>query len=355
MTKIFKTKIGGRDFQVEIGEVAKQAAGSALIRYEETAVLSTVTYKEDDQNRDFFPLMVIYQERMYAAGKIPGGFLRREGRPSEFETLMSRLIDRPIRPLFPEGFTHDVQVVATVLSSDLDASAVMSALIGSSIVLMISDLPFQGPIAGVVVGRINNELILNPTPEQLELSDLDLTVAGTKEAINMVESEAKEISEADMLKALLFAHEEIKKICEFQEEIVRELKPKKLEILPLIKDEKLILEIRKQAYDKISQALIVFEKQARDQALNLVKEEIFQHYETKESFLSLKEADQLLYHAKLDNILEELIKEKFRNLVTKDKIRPDFTKIPWLGLIYQRSNPIFRRCNIRCFKRKSNY
>ncbi len=326
MTKIFKTKIGGRDFQVEIGEVAKQAAGSALIRYEETAVLSTVTYKEDDQNRDFFPLMVIYQERMYAAGKIPGGFLRREGRPSEFETLMSRLIDRPIRPLFPEGFTHDVQVVATVLSSDLDASAVMSALIGSSIVLMISDLPFQGPIAGVVVGRINNELILNPTPEQLELSDLDLTVAGTKEAINMVESEAKEISEADMLKALLFAHEEIKKICEFQEEIVRELKPKKLEILPLIKDEKLILEIRKQAYDKISQALIVFEKQARDQALNLVKEEIFQHYETKESFLSLKEADQLLYHAKLDNILEELIKEKFRNLVTKDKIRPDGRK-----------------------------
>ena len=326
MKKVFKTTIGGREFRVEIGEVAKQAHGSALIYYGDSAVLSVVTSKEDELDRDFFPLMVIYQERLYAGGKIPGGFLRREGRPTENETLTSRLIDRPLRPLFPEGFYNDVQVVNTVLSSDENASTEMSSLIGSSIVLSISNLPFQGPVAGVVVGRVNNEFIINPTPEQLEASDIDLIVAGTKEAINMVEAGAKEVSEEIMLKAILFGHEEIKKIVAFQEEIIAALKPTKMEVKPKEVDEKLVAEINKLAYDKISKALMTFEKKARDEAIANVKEEIFTKYESTKEFEALKESEQVKYHKVLDSILEDIISVEFRRLITKDKVRPDGRK-----------------------------
>ena len=326
MKKIFKTTIGGREFRVEIGEVAKQALGSALVYYGDTAVLSVVTSKEDDMDRDFFPLMVIYQERLYAGGKIPGGFLRREGRPTENETLTSRLIDRPLRPLFPAGFHDDVQVVNTVLSNNEDNTSEMASLIGSSIVLSISNLPFEGPVAGVVVGRVNNKLIINPTPAELEVSDIDLTVAGTKEAINMVEAGAKEVSEADMLEAILFGHEEIKKIIAFQEEIVNELKPTKLEVQPKEVDQKLVDEINKLAYQKISKALVTFEKKARDEAIKAVKEEVFTKYESTKEFDQLKESEQVKYHKLLDSILEDIISVEFRRLITKDKVRPDGRK-----------------------------
>lgn len=326
MKKVFKTEIGDREFRVEIGEIAKQALGSALIYYGDSTVLSVVTSKEDEQDRDFFPLMVIYQERLYAGGKIPGGFLRREGRPTENETLTSRLIDRPLRPLFPEGFYDDVQVVNTVLSSDENASSEMASLIGSSIVLSISNLPFDGPVAGVIVGRVDGKLIINPTPEELALSEIDLTVAGTKEAINMVEAGAKEVSEEVMLEAILFGHEQIKKIIAFQEEIINELKPVKLEVVPKEVDPKLVKEINELAYDKISVALQTFEKKAREEALKSVKDEVFSKYEETQEFETMKEADQLKYHKTIDGILENIIAVEFRRLITHDKVRPDGRK-----------------------------
>ncbi len=326
MKKVFKTTIGGREFRVEIGEVAKQSLGSALVYYGDTTVLSVVNSKEDDQGRDFFPLMVIYQERLYAGGKIPGGFLRREGRPTENETLTSRLIDRPLRPLFPEGFHNDVQIVNTVLSNDENATSEMTSLIGSSLVLALSNLPFQGPVAGVVVGLINGEFIINPTPEQLKTSEINLTVAGTKDAINMVEAEAHEVSEAVMLDAILFGHEEIKRIVSFQETIVDELKPEKLVINKKNINQELVDEINKMAYEKISKALITFEKQARDEAIAAVKEEVFNKFETTKEFDALKESEQVKYHQLLDSILENIIAVEFRRLITKDKVRPDGRK-----------------------------
>ena len=206
---------GNRKFVIEVGEMAKQANGACLVRYNDTAVLSAAVLGKNQSTADFFPLTVLYQEKLYAAGKIPGGFFKREGRPTEHETLTSRLIDRPIRPLFAEGFRNEVQVINTVLSANPDCSSAMAAMLGSSLALCISDIPFHGPIAGVVVGRINGEFIINPTVEELELSDINLTVAGTSEAINMVEAGAKEVSEEDMLQALMFGHEEIKRINAF--------------------------------------------------------------------------------------------------------------------------------------------
>ena len=210
-----------RKFVVEIGELAKQASGACLVRYNDTAVLSAAVGSKNTLDTDFFPLTVLYQERLYAGGKIPGGFLKREGRPTEHETLVSRLIDRPIRPLFADGFRNEVQVVNMVMCANPDYSAAMAAMLGSSIALSVSDIPFEGPIAGVVVGRVDGELILNPTVEQLEQSDINLTIAGTKDAINMVEAGAKQVSEEDMLEALMFGHEEIKRLVAFEEEIIK--------------------------------------------------------------------------------------------------------------------------------------
>ena len=213
MKKIFELDFRGRKIVVEHGELAKQATGAVLVRYGDTVVLSTaVVSKTANILADFFPLMVLYQEKLYSVGKIPGGFIKREGRPTDAATLAARMIDRPMRPLFPEGFRNEVQIVNTVLSVEQDNSPEITALFGSSLATSISKIPFDGPVAGVKVGRVNGEFIINPTPEQLENSDIDLTVAGTKEAINMVESSAKEVSEDDMLEALMFGHEAVKEL-----------------------------------------------------------------------------------------------------------------------------------------------
>lgn len=224
MKKVFELDFRGRKLIVEHGQLAKQASGAVLVRYGDTVVLSTaVVSKTANLLSDFFPLMVLYQEKLYSVGKIPGGFIKREGRPTENATLAARMIDRPMRPLFPEDFKNEVQIVNTVLSVDPNNSPEMAALFGSSLATSISKIPFNGPIASVKVGRINGEFIINPTIEQAEISDIDLTVAGTKEAINMVESSAKEVNEDDMLEALMFGHEAIKELIAFEEEIIKEI------------------------------------------------------------------------------------------------------------------------------------
>src|SRR5690554_2930190 len=225
----FSMEWADRTLTFEIGKYAKQANGAVLVRYGDTAVLCTATASKEPKDLPFFPLTVNYEERLYAAGKIPGGFIKREGRPSDHAVLTSRLIDRPIRPLFPDGFRNDVQVISIVMSNDQDAPAEMAAMIGSSMALCISDIPFGGPIAGVTVGRIDGNFIVNPTPEQLEKSDIDLVVAGTKEAINMVEAGANEVPEETMLEAIMFGHDEIKKMIEFQEEIAAKVGKEKMD------------------------------------------------------------------------------------------------------------------------------
>lgn len=227
----FSIDFHGRKLKIETGEIAKQAGGSVLVRYNDTVVLSCATANHEPKDTDFFPLTVSYEEKLYSAGKIPGGFLRREGRPSEHATLTARLIDRPIRPLFAEGFRNEVQVVNTVLSVDPDCSSEMAAMFGASLALCISDIPFNGPIAGVIVGRVDGKFIINPSVEEMERSDINLTVAGTKDAINMVEAGAKEVSEEDMLQALLFGHENIKTLCAFQEEIIAKCAKEKMEVV----------------------------------------------------------------------------------------------------------------------------
>ena len=230
MKKVFELDFRGRKLIVEHGELAKQASGAVLIRYGDTVVLSTtVVSKKANILADFFPLMVLYQEKLYSVGKIPGGFIKREGKPTDNATLAARMIDRPMRPLFPNDFKNEVQIVNTVLSVDQDNSPEMTAMFGSSLATCISETPFDGPIAGVKVGRVNGQFVINPTAEQAEISDIDLTVAGTKEAINMVEAGAKEVSEEDMLEALMFGHEAIKELIAFQEKIISEVGVTKME------------------------------------------------------------------------------------------------------------------------------
>src|SRR5699024_6351735 len=228
--QVFSTKINGHDLVVEVGELAKQASGACMVKYGDTSVLATVTASKEPTDLPFFPLTVTYEERLYAVGKIPGGFIRREGRPSEKAILSSRLIDRRIRPLFPAGFRNGVQVICTGMSVDQDCSTEIAAMIGSSIALSISDIPFNGPIAGVNIGRVDGEFIINPSIEEQEKSDLELTVAGTKDAINMVEAGADEIPEDVILDAIMFAHEEIIRLVEFQEEIIEQAGVEKSEI-----------------------------------------------------------------------------------------------------------------------------
>ena len=228
--KVFELDFRGRKLVIEQGEYAKQADGAVLVRYGDTVILSTAVVS-DNANilSDFFPLMVLYQEKLYSVGKIPGGFIKREGRPTDAATLAARMIDRPMRPMFPEDFRNEVQVVNTVLSVDTDNSPELAAMFGSSLATSISQIPFDGPIAGVKVGRVNGEFIINPTPDELEKSDIDLTVAGTTEAINMVEAGSKEVSEEDMLEALMFGHEAVKELCEFQKTIIKEIGLPKME------------------------------------------------------------------------------------------------------------------------------
>src|SRR3954464_8288026 len=248
---VYSIEWAGRQLTVEIGQLAKQANGAVLVRYGDTAVLSTATASKEPKNLDFFPLTVNYEERLYAVGKIPGGFIKREGRPSEKAILASRLIDRPIRPLFADGFRNDVQVISIVMSVDQDCSTEMAAMFGSSLALSLSDIPFEGPIAGVVVGRVNNEFVINPTADQLEQSDINLTVAGTKDAINMVEAGADEVPEEVMLEAIMFGHEEIKKLVAFQEEIVQAIQPEKSEVVLFELDQELKAKVEAEAHEKL--------------------------------------------------------------------------------------------------------
>lgn len=308
-----------RKFIVEVGEVAKQASGACLVRYNDTAVLSAAVGSKNTLDTDFFPLTVLYQERLYAAGKIPGGFLKREGRPTEHETLVSRLIDRPIRPLFAEGFRNEVQVVNMVMCANPDYSSAMAAMLGSSIALSISDIPFEGPIAGVVVGRIDGELILNPTVEQLEMSDINLTIAGTKNAINMVEAGAKQVSEEDMLEALMFGHEEIKRLVAFEEEIVKAIGKPKMEVSLFSIPEEITNAVNDFAKADLVAAISIHEKLARQDACDNIIAATVAHFEAE--WAGDPELEKKISYVNM--LLEQITAEEVRRLITHDKIRPD--------------------------------
>ena len=321
--KVFSYNWGGRQLTVEIGQLAKQANGAVLVRYGDTVVLTAAVGTKQAKDTDFFPLTVNYEEKMYAAGKIPGGFIKREGRPSEHATLTARLIDRPIRPMFAEGFRNEVQITNTVMSVDPNCPPEMAAMFGSSLALCISDIPFDGPIAGVDVGRVNGEYVINPTTEQKENSDIELSVAGTATAINMVESSAKEVNEEDMLGALLFGHEEIKKLVAFQEEIVREVGKEKMEVTLLSFDPA----IEAQVKDLFSQAMVhaiqTEEKLAREENIEKVKETAIEHFEAV-----LEENDEKAGLLKqVSQLVDNLEKDEVRRLITEEKVRPDGRKI----------------------------
>src|SRR5574344_364991 len=279
MKKVFEHEFYGKKIVVEHGELAKQADGAVLVRYGDTVILSTVVISDNaDVLSDFFPLMVLYQEKLYSVGKIPGGFIKREGRPTDAATLAARMIDRPMRPMFPEDFRNEVQVVNTVLSVDTDNSPELTAMFGSSLCTCISKIPFDGPIAGVKVGRVDGKFIINPTPAELEKSDIDLTVAGTKYAINMVEAGSKQVSEEDMLDALMFGHEAVKELCEFQEEIIKEIGQPKMEYPKLEITDELRKEVTSLAADKLDKALRIKEKLEKYAAIDAVKEEVVNKY-----------------------------------------------------------------------------
>ena len=321
--KVFSYNWGGRQLTVEIGQLAKQANGAVLVRYGDTVVLTAAVGTKQAKDTDFFPLTVNYEEKMYAAGKIPGGFIKREGRPSEHATLTARLIDRPIRPMFAEGFRNEVQITNTVMSVDPNCPPEMAAMFGSSLALCISDIPFDGPIAGVDVGRVNGEYVINPTTEQKENSDIELSVAGTATAINMVESSAKEVNEEDMLGALLFGHEEIKKLVAFQEEIAREVGKEKMEVTLLSFNPA----IEAQVKDLFSQAMVhaiqTEEKLAREANIEKVKETAIEHFEAV-----LEENDEKAGLLKqVSQLVDNLEKDEVRRLITEEKVRPDGRKI----------------------------
>lgn len=315
----------GRGITVETGEIAKQADGAVIIRYGDTVTLSTAcASNQAKEGIDFFPLTVSFEEKLYSVGKIPGGFLRREGRPSEHATLTARMIDRPIRPLFAEGFRNEVQVVNTVLSVDQDASPEMAAMFGSSLALCISDIPFNGPIAGVKVGRINGELVANPTVAQMEESDIDLTVAGTAQALNMVEAGAKEVSEEDMLAALMFGHEQIKKLCAFQEEIVAACGKEKREIELYAVDETIDREVRANFEAQIRAAVSIKEKLERYGKIDDLTDEAAEMIANKE-YESEKDQNNAVKQAR--EICRSIEADEVRRLIIEDKVRPDGRQI----------------------------
>jgi polyribonucleotide nucleotidyltransferase len=315
---IYSMEWAGRQLTVEHGQLAKQAGGAVLIRYGDTAVLSTATASKEPKNLDFFPLTVNYEERLYAVGKIPGGFIKREGRPSEKAILASRLIDRPIRPLFADGFRNDVQVISIVMSVDQNCSSEMAAMFGSSLALCVSDIPFEGPIAGVIVGRIDDQFIINPTVEQAEKSDIHLSVAGTKDAINMVEAAANEVPEEVMLEAIMFGHEEIKRLIEFQEKIVAEIGKEKRDIALYEINSEIEAVVREMCETELNKAIQVQEKHAREEAIKVVKNEVLAKYEAEEA-----DADTL---KQVKQVLDKLVKAEVRRLITVEKVRPDGRK-----------------------------
>ena len=320
--KVFELDFRGRKLVIEQGEYAKQADGAVLVRYGDTVILSTAVVS-DNANilSDFFPLMVLYQEKLYSVGKIPGGFIKREGRPTDAATLAARMIDRPMRPMFPEDFRNEVQVVNTVLSVDTDNSPELAAMFGSSLATSISQIPFDGPIAGVKVGRVNGEFIINPTPDELEKSDIDLTVAGTTEAINMVEAGSKEVSEEDMLEALMFGHEAVKELCEFQKTIIKEIGLPKMKYEKLDITDELREEVKSLAADKLDSAMRIKEKLAKYEAIDNVKKEVVSKYEEENSDLDKDELNILLTKVKL--VLESIEYDIFRSITVNEKTRAD--------------------------------
>ncbi len=318
--QVFSMDFCGKTLQIETGELAKQASGAVLVRYDDTVVLSAAVSGKEPKDVDFFPLTVTYEEKLYSVGKIPGGFLKREGRPSEHGTLTARMIDRPLRPLFAEGFRNEVQVVNTVLSVDQEAAPEMAAMLGASLALSISDIPFQGPIAGVVVGRVDGEFVINPGPEQLERSEMNVEVAGTREAINMVEADAREVSEEIMLEALMFGHEKIKELIAFEDKIIAAVGKPKQEVPLFTIDEKLQADVSQAAAKNIALAVAIPGKLERADAIENVKKEILSAYENKTYG---DEAEKKNVLKQVGMVLDDLEKREVRRLITQEKRRPD--------------------------------
>ena len=322
MKKVFEKDFYGKKIVVEIGELAKQANGAALIRFNDTVVLSTVCYaNEANLLSDFFPLMVVYQEKLYSVGKIPGGFIKREGRPTEAATLAARMIDRPMRPLFPDDFRNEVQIVNTVLSVDPDSPPEMPAMFGSSLATCISEVPFNGPIAGVKVGRVNGEFIINPTVAEAELSDIDLTVAGTKEAINMVEAGSKEVSESDMLEALMFGHQAIQELCDFEQEIINELGKEKIDYPKLEISQELREKVDNLIRSDLDKALRIMDKLEKYAAIDKVKEDLVEKYKSENADLKEDELNELI--VKVSTIFADIEYDLFRNITVLEHTRSD--------------------------------
>ena len=340
--RTFKTALGGRLLQFEIGKVCEQANGQVTVRYGETVVNCTATAsKEPRQDIDFFPLSCDYEEKMYSVGKIPGGYIKREGKPGEKAILTSRLIDRPLRPLFPKGFRNDVVVVASAWSVDHDCSPEIAAMLGSSVALATSDIPWDGPTAAVVVGRVDGELIINPTYEQRMASDINLTVSGTKEAIMMVEAGANEVPEMEMLDAIMFGHEEIKKLCEFIEEIVAEVGKEKMEYKVFKATEEIDAAVREFATEKMITAIKTVEKQERMANMDAVEKE------TKEHFAEIfpegeKDVAEVLYNIKKENV---------RAMILDDGIRPDNRKLTEIRPLWSETGQLPRAHGSGLFKR----
>ena len=324
MKKTFEMEFAGRTLKVETGVIAKQADGAAFVRFGDTVTLSTACCSDSPRDGDFFPLTVDYIEKQYAVGKIPQSFLRREGRPGEHGTLSARLIDRPIRPLFPDGFRNDVQIVNTIMSVDQDNTPEMTAMFGASLALGISDIPFDGPVAGVYVGRVGGNLIIDPTEDERKHSDINLAVAGTKDAIMMVEAGADQVPEEEMLDAIMFGHEAIKQLCDFQESIIKEIGKEK-RVVDLYKpSEEIVNDINTRIKDRMVKAISIFDKLERQKAIDDLKKEIIDDYDAR-SYATEKE------HAKtmmmVNDILEGMVADEVRRLITEEKIRPDGRKV----------------------------
>ena len=323
--KVFKFNFRGKEISVENGALAKQADGAVLVRYGDTQVLAATVMSKNASTADFFPLTINYLEKLYSVGKIPGGFIKREGRPTEQATLASRLIDRPIRPLFADGFRNEVQVVAMPLSVDQDSTVEMTALLASSLSLMVSDIPFDGPVAGVVVGRVDGKFIINPSAEELEKTDITLSVAGTKDAINMVESGSKEVSEEDMIEALMFGHEAIKELCQFEEEITREIGKEKINVELKTLDEELVKEVNDFACSKMCEAIQIKDKLEKYAQIDKVKEDTVNEFAVRYQDKPEEELEALLKDVK--TIVDNIEGEEVRRLITEEHIRPDGRKM----------------------------
>lgn len=325
--KVFEIVFSNRRFAVEVGQLAKQADGACLVRFGDTAVLSVAVAGKEPIKGDFFPLMVLYQEKLYSVGKIPGGFLRREGRPTEAETLAARAIDRPIRPLFDDFFRNEVQIINTVMSVDPNNSSVMAALFGSSLALGLAGIPFSGPVAGVVVGRVDGKLICNPTIEELLVSDLDLTVAGTKDAINMVEAGAKEVSEEDMIDAMMFGHEKIQELIALQEQIIEACAKPLIQVELYTIPEEISQQVHELEANRLTQSISIHEKLERQSAMEAIENEIKDTMKARFEAAGMDKEDietNLGYVAK---VIEEIEVKEVRRLITIDKIRPDGRKL----------------------------